>query len=77
MSKMVLKFLLGRGVGKVQEVLSKGVRHAFTTYGGALVGQGLITSDDMGTLQGAGVILVGVALSLARTFLAKYAAKLA
>jgi hypothetical protein len=67
---MLAKFLLGRGIGKAQELVSKAVRHGLTTVGGAHGFQGLVSGDDMQTLQGAAAIAVGVAFSFARTFLA-------
>ena len=69
MGSMALKFLLGRGIGPLQEIISKSVRHGLTTFGGYLSANGLATGDDIATLQGAGVVLVGIALSVARTFL--------
>lgn len=69
MKKLVLKFLLGRGVGVLQEVLSKAVRHGLTVYGGYLAGAGYIESGDLVTLESAAVILIGLGLSVARTFL--------
>lgn len=71
MNNIVLKFLLGRGVGKLTESLSKIVRHAVTTYGGVLVAQGHASQDDLTTLAGAGTILVSVAVSVARALIAK------
>jgi len=70
MKKALAKFLLGRGIGKLQESLSKAVRHGLTTYGGALIMQGHLMQDDLATLQGAGAVVVGAALSITRTFLA-------
>jgi hypothetical protein len=70
MNNVAARFLLGRGFGKVQELVSKFVRHGLTTVGGYLVGQGAITADESGQFQGAAVIVVGVLLSAARTFLA-------
>jgi hypothetical protein len=70
MNKVVAKFLLGRGIGKAQELISKAVRHGLTTYGGFLAGQGYLQSGDIVTLESASVIVIGAALSFARTFLA-------
>ena len=67
---IVWKFLFARGIGPIQEIISKAVRHGLTTFGGYLSAQGLATGDDIATLQGAGVVLVGIALSIARTFFA-------
>ncbi len=69
MKTMALRFLLGRGIGPLQEIISKAVRHGLTTFGGFLTANGLATGDDMATLQGAGVVLVGIVLSVMRTFL--------
>ena len=72
---MILNFLLSRGINALQELLAKSVRHGVTTLGGALVAKGLMVSPtDQDTLVGAGLIIVGFALSYVRTYFAKYAA---
>ncbi len=70
MKKAVLKFLFSRQVGKLQDTLSKAVRNSVTALGGVLVGQGLATPENIDTLQGAAVVVVGILLSFARTFVA-------
>lgn len=71
MKKALLKFLFSRQVGKIQDVLSKAVRHGITGFGGFLAGQGAPLSDpDMTTLHGAGTVLLGVGLAVVRTFVA-------
>lgn len=72
MKAWLTEFLLGRGLSKAQELVSKAVRHGLTTAGGALVANGYATGDDIATLQGAAVVAVGIGMSIARTFLAKY-----
>jgi hypothetical protein len=72
MKTAALKFLFARGIGPIQEIISKAVRHGLTTFGGYLSAQGLATGDDIATLQGAAVVLVGIALSVARTFVSKF-----
>jgi hypothetical protein len=69
--KAIAKFLLGRGIGRLQEVVSKAIRHGSTTIGGALVADGLTTSNDVTTAAGALVTLAGFGLSIARTWLAE------
>lgn len=70
MKKALVRFLLGRGTGKLGVVLSKLVRHGLSAVGGASVFSGMLTDSDMATLQGAGAIVVSVALSAAREVLA-------
>lgn len=70
MKKAILNFLLSRGVPKLQQAASKLVRHGVTALGGASLLQGLLTGADLATLGGAGTILVSVALSLGRVYLA-------
>jgi hypothetical protein len=62
--KMALRFLLGRGIGRLPELLSKSLRHGFTTGGGALV------AGDHTVIGGAAVAL-GAVLSYARTYLSE------
>ena len=75
MKALLINFLLGRGISKLQEILSKGVRHGATTGGGFLVAEGLASGDDVTTAAGAVTTLVGVGLSIARTFLSRLASK--
>jgi hypothetical protein len=69
MKGMIAKFFLGRGIGKVSEVLSKTVRHALTTWGGWLMANGHITADDMAIVQGGAIAAVGALLSVIRTYI--------
>ena len=75
MKTLLLRFLLGRGVGKLQETLSKSVRHGVTALGGALVAKGLTSADDVEALSGAAVIVASVALSIGRALLGEYIGK--
>ena len=70
MKKAIANFLLGRGIGKLQEIVSKGVRHGLTIWGGWAAAHGYLATGDLVTLESASTILVGVGLSIARTFLA-------
>lgn len=47
----------------MQSILAGVVRHALTTVGGMLVSQGVIGSDQVNGLVGAGMIIAGVAWS--------------
>jgi hypothetical protein len=73
MKILIINFLLGRGINKLLEILSKSVRHGLTTYGGFLIADGHATADEFSMLQGGAVVAVGAALSIARTFIGKYA----
>lgn len=70
MKKAIVRFLLGRGTGKLQVALNKLIRHAITAFGGISLWAGHVTDSDMATLQGAGAILVSVGVSVARELLA-------
>lgn len=70
--KLLVNVLLKRGAGQLEEWIGKSVRHGLTTSGGALVGQGLITGSELDTLAGAGAILAGLLLSLARIYVQKH-----
>lgn len=61
---MLKKFLFGRGVSKLQELVGKGVRHLLTFYGGTL-----FAADDVSVIAAAAVTLVGALASAARTFI--------
>lgn len=69
---MVIRFLLGRGVNKLQELAAKGLRHGVGAAGGALIGYGLATHDQVNALQGVAGVVAAIAASAVRTFLAKY-----
>jgi hypothetical protein len=69
--KMALRFLLGRGIGRLQELLSKSLRHGLTTGGGALVAGGHMAQDDLTTVIGGAAVALGAVLSYARTYLSE------
>lgn len=71
MKDMLLKFLFKRGVGQLQEWLSKGIRHGATMYGGMLMQSGYATADEVELLTGGAVALAGVLLSVARIYMQK------
>lgn len=69
MSSIVMKLLLGQGLSKLQEVIMTAVRHGLTTLGGILSVHGIAIADnDMNTVIGAIGIVLGVIMSLVRTF---------
>lgn len=68
---MLKKFLLGRGINKAQEIVSKFIRHGLTTGGGALVAGGYATDGDVTTAAGAIATLLGVFWSVARAYLSE------
>lgn len=47
------------------------VRHALTTFGGALVGGGYMSSGDLETAVGAVMALIGVVLSITNALKSK------
>lgn len=50
-------------------ILAALIRHAITTYGGALVSQGLLSANDVDIVSGAIIALGGVVLSVAEKVL--------
>lgn len=72
MKRAIINFFLGRGLNKLQEIAAKALRHGLTTAGGALVAQGYATGDDITKLQGVTSVVVGILLSVVRTYAAKY-----
>lgn len=73
MKALLVKFLLGRGMGKVSELASKAVRHGLGVAGGWLMAHEYATTDQLVTLEGGALALTAIGLSVARTFVAKYA----
>lgn len=72
----LLNLLLSRGVSALQEYLGKTLRNTIIAGGTALAASGHPLSEpDQTTLIGAGMIVLGVGLDYARTWLANYAAK--
>jgi hypothetical protein len=65
---LILKFLLGRGIGKLQEIVSKMIRHGATTAGGYLVGVEYASTGDIASAEGALLTLAGLGLSVARSY---------
>lgn len=70
MKRIILRFLLARGIGRVQEIVSKAIRHGATTLGGALIGAEYASTGDVQSIEGALLTLSGIGLSVARTYLA-------
>ncbi len=69
MKRMLARFLFSRAVGKIQAAFSKVLRHGISVLGGWTAANGAPLSDpDAQTLVGAGTILLGLALSVAREF---------
>lgn len=76
LKKWALDLLLSRGVSAAQEYLGKAVRNGVVAAGAALTAHGVAVTPDMTTtVTGAGMIIGGLALDFARTWLANYAAK--
>lgn len=48
----------------MKEALMGVVRHAFTTFGGALVASGMVTTSDLEVIGGAVATIVGVLWSI-------------
>lgn len=72
MKNALARFLFSRGVSKIQGSLSKIVRHGVSVLGGWTAANGAPLSDpDAQTLVGAGTILLGLGLAVAREFLAE------
>lgn len=69
MIKAVKRFLFGRGIDKMQEFLSKALRHGMTTGGGVLVTLGYADSSDVTTAVGAAMTLLGFAVSVIRSYI--------
>ena len=69
MKAMILKFLLGRGLSKGSEVISKLVRHGMGWFGGVLAGYNVATTDQLLTVENGALALGAIAWSLARAFL--------
>ena len=73
LKNLLVKVFLGRGLSTASELLGKAIRHGATTFGGELIAHGYATQDDVTQLTGAALVLVGIGLSVVRTFLGKYA----
>lgn len=69
MKTLLLKFILGRGLNKLQELTSKWVRHGIGAAGGAVWMQDHINSDQLLSLEGGALVLVSVVWSMLRAFL--------
>lgn len=63
--KLILNVLLKRGQTALENALGTAVRHGLTTVGGALMAQGLATSDQVAAIGGAATAIVGIVCSYA------------
>lgn len=75
LKKMAISFLLSRGVNAAQENIGKTLRGGVVALGAWTAAHGQTLSlDDQNTLVGAGLIVLGMVGSYARTWFAQYGA---
>jgi hypothetical protein len=67
MQAFLINMLLKRGGPALAEYIGKIVRHGLTTFGGAMIANGVATANDIDLITGGAMALVGIVLSFIRT----------